>query len=99
TRFSRDWSSDVCSSDLEPGARPRRAAPAAAPRDGGGALSLAIGKCSTAANTRGRTANVATGRTKCGLWAAAQSAQVHPVRGSVRSEERRVGKESRHAAV
>ena len=64
----------------EPGARPRRTAPAVALRD---ALSVAIGKCSTAANTRGRTANVDTGRTKYGLRAAAQSARVHPVRGRV----------------
>src|SRR5690606_39524410 len=95
-RFSRDWSSDVCSSDLhlrETGACPH----AAGEGEGGGAhyRRRPVGK---------RAARAARQRLCCALQCdLAASAAVRLAaaggwrgrRGNARSEERRVGKEER----
>src|SRR5690606_39381174 len=85
TRFSRDWSSDVCSSDLEEGGRagpPRRPAPLRA--QGG---DVAVGHVEP---DHART-GVDAGATKAAL-------QQQPAVGVVplaRAEERRVGEEGK----
>src|SRR5690606_41017685 len=92
-RFSRDWSSDVCSSDL---ARPAPGAAAGEdrPRYGGGAVAL------FGAAERGRGAGAVDGRSRRrgapggSAGTPAGVARDHPIAGRVRgrSEERRVGK-------
>src|SRR5439155_15110218 len=92
TRWPRDWSSDVCSSDLLWLARMDGATPANS--------EIAIAKGRSAAVSRRTTKNwedrIAAGRT------ALLNMPVLPVQGGVpimvsgeRSEERRVGKEGR----
>src|SRR5690606_41140683 len=79
TRFSRDWSSDVCSSDLEVGSAEGNSASAAAlsPRGGaprGGRPGAEVGRRIGGRNAQGVSATCLT---------------------PLRSEERRVGKEGR----
>src|SRR5690606_41088484 len=79
TRFSRDWSSDVCSSDLTPGNRGAIGRPRIAPRF--------PGVTQVAGTLHARRGGVITGRHPG--W----TSRVLPGRRT-RSEERRVGKES-----
>src|SRR5690606_40390044 len=83
TRFSRDWSSDVCSSDL-----PRATSPAASDRTW--VLLVALPPPSTC--------TVRSGDWPCGEWLLAAVTWPGSWFGSgghERSEERRVGKGSR----
>src|SRR5258707_10858076 len=79
TRYWRDWSSDVCSSDLPPSitaTTPTSAAsPVASPRSGNGSAPIRTSSCSTSATSIRAPRSASTRR--------------------ARSEERRVGKECR----
>src|SRR5687768_12278577 len=82
TRCSRDWSSDVCSSDLQPREDPTRVDPAET--DAAATAQRPGEACRNAADIRRRA------RSCCGCLALA------PLGGpGSRSEERRVGKECR----
>src|SRR5690606_39277416 len=95
TRFSRDWSSDVCSSDLAP-ARIGALFPGVPLMVAGrfrGAPSGSLSVRGTGPNgtawEQHATATVTENTAATSLWARAHLRDL-------RSEERRVGKESRH---
>src|SRR5690606_40314816 len=92
TRFSRDWSSDVCSSDLET-------------RGGGGGVeeqrqreAVVAVKVTRSGHEKGRTAppvEFLTLGLRCPICSTAFTSELPIVSRSVRSEERRVGKDGR----
>src|SRR5690606_40878271 len=83
TRFSRDWSSDVCSSDLQLGARDRLVHAGALPGAGGGR------------RVRGREEAGGGCRAGAGLPLDSAAAERGWPVDLLRSEERRVGKAGR----
>src|SRR5690606_39930153 len=90
TRFSRDWSSDVCSSDLGRESRGDRGLGSGDPAAGGPAPGPAAWSRSTIDHARtGRWVRVAgpEGRT----WLLRSRAPVPTTVSTVSSEERRVG--------
>src|SRR5690606_40792384 len=80
TRFSRDWSSDVCSSDLGPRGKGVRVR----------GLATVLGRTSVVVG--GRASGQAERRSWMVGWLASRRARAVEAE---RSEERRVGKESR----
>src|SRR5690606_41001650 len=88
TRFSRDWSSDVCSSDLQAGAdiRTTKDATAVLPRSCG----LASGPLTVPACTWYRGFRARNG---CSTYRNERVATPQEAADRTRSEERRVGKE------
>src|SRR5207302_8262075 len=86
TRFSRDWSSDVCSSDLVEPANHReqedRRSDSLVPR--------------VSDSLQSALAPAARGRLS---WIRAVSGLAAPAGGNARSEERRVGKECRYCVL
>src|SRR5690606_39500151 len=84
TRFARDWSPDVCSSDLSTWPTPTRASAAAGRAAASATATPPAARCATAPPWRGSAP-----------W---PSRQPGPTYGS-RSEERRVGKEGELKAL
>src|SRR5690606_39747838 len=83
TRFSRDWSSDVCSSDLIPPPEAMRQLPTQTTANGNGAAATAPSTAGDDQNRRrSRSFNF-------------HSFKMNTYRKKRRSEERRVGKECR----
>src|SRR5690606_41179269 len=91
TRFSRDWSSDVCSSDLEPVMQPLVLE---APEGGGPCVVLVAGVNGAGKTTTiGKMAHHYRAQGKKVMLAAGDTFRAAAVEQLKRSEERRVGKE------
>src|SRR5207302_4419899 len=96
TRFSRDWSSDVCSSDLTINGQTTTYADSGQVLNTGGFDGACVGNESTQWTAIGHAP------CKGSLFSLAPVAQIHGLGTTAtisRSEERRVGKESRGAVV
>src|SRR5690606_40800669 len=91
TRFSRDWSSDVCSSDLDEGAGDRQHLLLAAGQVGAAAATPLGEARENLVNAVERPASGRGERGEVEILLDAEAAE--------RSEERRVGKESREWQV
>src|SRR5690606_40180058 len=90
TRFSRDWSSDVCSSDL---LHSGETALAGASRYGGTVPRLLFGQGHSPDLRRGRCCPLAEGDGPVSYRHSPPDARRRSVATVTRSEERRVGKE------
>src|SRR5690606_39511754 len=94
TKFSRDWSSDVCSSDLGD-ASDGRAHPANRAADGGTGALTATGPAGTKPAPGSALTAPGPAGAKPAPGPAGTKPAVGPACAPLRSEERRVGKERR----